>query len=66
MKLIVFLEVESIESDPVQKMLNHLQGQEIFFPSSLVAFLTWYSCYSKKKWRQDLVAFGGKCSLMRR
>lgn len=40
MKPSVFLEVKSIESDPVQLMLNHLQGQEIFFPSSLVAFLT--------------------------
>lgn len=40
MKPGVFLEVESIESDPVQQMLNHLQGQEIFFPFSLVVFLT--------------------------
>lgn len=66
MKLSVILEVESIGSDPVQQMLNHLQREEIIFPSSLVAFLTWYSCYSNKKRRQNLFAFGGKHSLMRK
>lgn len=40
MRFSAFLKVEAIESDPVQLTLSQLQALAIFFPSSLVAFLT--------------------------
>lgn len=40
MRFSVFLKVEAVESDPVQLTLSQLQASVMFFPSSLVAFLT--------------------------